>query len=140
MSRIMTMVLVGTVVLAACSNSGTQGGDKTTTGCSVPAQVFLTSLQEGFHEPLNTASIDDAKYFKTANETVGSNKMPIYEVAVKVGGKTMVFGTDTDPTKDESGLIIAANDEARSSSDWGTVVQPGSPVDKAYADPGTWRR
>lgn len=109
--------------------------------CSEVSSAFLSALQSGFRKTYEEASIGRSVYIQTTTTWV--NGSTVFEVAVHVDSQKgvfvedqiAVFGTNADPTTKGGGLIISANDYARSISTWGVAANPGSPVLVAFADP-----
>ncbi len=141
------LIVVGLVVTAtACGSSTPTSNPKATQtpkapqttraakACSKVGEAFLAGLREGFHKPYRKVTITRSQYVKAAPTW---NGRPVYMVALEFKGMLAVFGTDIKPDSSASGLIIAANDKARTISDWGASVAPGSPVAQAFADPAS---
>jgi len=132
LAAIIVLGVVGSLNGSKDSGTGAQSGDTST--CPTASDAFLAGLQSGFKKNWKNAEVTHSAYVQTGETWI--NGEAIYTVAVEVNGDIAVFGTDTDPTATpyESGLIIAANDTARSISVWGSDAAPGSPILEAFAD------
>lgn len=119
MKRLLPAVFVLSGLLVACSSSDDGGAKGASSASSEPASCA---------EVKNPALLEAVHATTAQSVRAGTDG---YFVAV-AGGAT--WFTTSDPSKDDSGLVLPLNDAARSASDAGVDVPAGSPAYKGRSD------